>query len=1441
MFERIIDFSVKNKFIIALMMVGLTGFGIYSMQQIPIDAVPDITNNQVQVVTVSSSLAPQEVEKFITYPVEISMANIPNVTEIRSISRYGLSVVTIVFEEDVPIMRARQYVGEQISLAADEIPEGLGVPELMPITTGLGEIYQYVLEVEKGYEDQYDAMELRSIQDWIVKRQLSGISGIVEVSSFGGYLKQYEIAVEPDRLKSLDLTIADVFTALETNNQNSGGSYIEKNSHAYYIRAEGLISRIQDIENIVVSVHNGVPVLVKHVAEVQFGNAKRYGAMTRNGEGEAVGGITLMFKGANSSEAITNVHERIAQVQNSLPEGVKILPYLDRSDLVSRAIRTVRNNLLEGGLIVIFVLVLLLGNFRAGLIVASVIPFSMLFAFIMMRAFGVSANLMSLGALDFGIVVDGAVIIVESVLHVVYTSYLGKKLSQSEMDEVVSRSAGKIFKSAAFGVLIIIVVFVPIMTLTGIEGKMFRPMAQTVSFAVLGALLLSLTYVPMMAALVLKKDIKATKNVSDKIIGFLRKIYLPAIEAATTHKKTVVAAAFGLFAISAISFTQLGGEFIPTLEEGDLAMQMTIQPGSSLEESVNTATKAERILLDNFPEVKQVVSKIGTAEVPTDPMAIEDGDIMIIMKPKAEWVTTQSREEMVALMKEKLEVVAGASFDFTQPIQLRFNELISGVKTDIAVKIFGEDMDELFAKANEAADIINGIEGAADIKVEQVDGLPQLMIRYDRQKIAQYGLNIQDLNTIIRAAYAGETAGVIFEGERKFDMVVRLAQDYRQNVNLDQLFVDNSYGEQMPVSQVAHVDYEEGPMQISREDTKRRVTIGINVRNRDVESLVEDIQQRLDSQLSLLPGYYITYGGDFENLQAAKSRLSIAVPIALALILILLYFTFGSIKYAALIFTAVPLSAIGGIAALWIRDMPFSISAGVGFIALFGVAVLNGIVLISYFNQLREEGMTDLKEVVIQGGLARLRPVIMTASVASLGFLPMALSTTAGAEVQKPLATVVIGGLITATLLTLLVLPVLYMLFNSPISGKISPNAAMLILFLTVPALVQGQDQPEPVPLSLDKAVEMALENHPEVQNARLEVIKAEKMRGGILDLPETEVIYQYGQINSELRDPMLQINQPLGSVLTHIKRANVVNQQVAREEAGLEVSKRSIEREVQSAYYLWMYEHGILRQRQREFDLYASFSQKVNLRYETGESDMLEKTLADAQYANAANAVRKQEDQVQISEKRLKQLLFDNSLGDIRPASDSLTRISTDPRAIIENSDQLLLEAQKREVGLRQAQTGLEKSRFFPGLSVGYFRQNITDSELNLNGLQGWQVGISFPLWFLPQKSRINQARIQEEQAGNSLDYLQYQLNQEMEKLLLQLEQAEKQLDYYQQTALPQSDIIFRTADLQLEQGEIDYFRYLQSVSAAIRIRMDYLASLNDYNQTMIQISYYR
>lgn len=1027
MLDALIDFSVRQKFVVLLLTAAMALAGLYSLSQLAIDAVPDITNNQVQVVTVSQTLATQEVEQFVTYPVELAMANLQGVSEIRSVSRYGLSVVTIVFHDDIPILQARQLVSEKLQTLSGQIPADMGRPELMPITTGLGEIYQYTIDILPGYEGRYTAMDLRTVQDWIVKRQLAGIPGVVEISSFGGFLKQYEVAIRPEVLRNYDLTIQEVFDALATSNRNTGGSYIEKDAYAYYVRAEGLLKSVDEIRAVVVHTVNGVPLRIGDIAEVRMGYAPRFGAMTKDGKGEAVGGIVLMLKGANASQVADLVKTRMAIVQKSLPEGLRVVPYLDRSDLVGRVIRTVGTNLVEGGLIVIFVLVLLLGNWRAGLVVASVIPLAMLFAVTLMHIFGVSANLMSLGAIDFGLVVDGAVIIVEAIIHRLHLQYPGLRIGQAQMDDAVSDSAKRIRQSAAFGEIIIMIVYLPILTLIGIEGKMFKPMALTVSFAIFGALILSLTYVPMMSAFMLSRQIHTGQTFADRIMGRLQRLYDPLIRLALRRRTAVVTSAVAMFGGSLWLFGYLGAVFVPNLEEGDLAMQMSIPPGASLQQTVHTATRAEQILLKNFPEVRFVVSKIGTAEVPTDPMAVEDADVMIVLKPKDQWTSADNREALADLMKQKLSAVLGASFEFTQPIQLRFNELMTGSKADIALKIYGEDLNVLFDKANEAAELIRAVPGAADIKVQQIEGLPQLIVRYDRSAMARYGLTISELNTAIRAAMAGESAGLIYEGVKKFDLVVRLDPEKRKDLQaIEQLYVKTPAGAQIPLSEVARISIENGPMLIPRENTQRLITVGINVRNRDVKSLVQEIQGRLDRGLRLPSGYFIHYGGQFEHLEAASARLMIAVPGALALIFVLLYFTFGSVRQSLLIFSAIPLSAIGGVLALWLRGMPFSISAGVGFIALFGVAVLNGIVMIGYLNQLKREGWQDVQARVLEGTAVRLRPVIMTAAVASLGFLPMALSTGSGAEVQQPLATVVIGGLVSATCLTLIVLPVLY-------------------------------------------------------------------------------------------------------------------------------------------------------------------------------------------------------------------------------------------------------------------------------------------------------------------------------------------------------------------------------------------------------------------------------
>jgi cobalt-zinc-cadmium resistance protein CzcA len=1468
MFERIIAFSIKYKSIVAFLVAVMVGLGIWSMTKIPIDAVPDITNNQVQVVTISPSLSPQEVEKFITYPLEVTMANIKDVIEIRSISRYGLSVVTIVFRDRVPILDARQLVNEQIGMARMDIPQELGTPQMLPITTGLGEVFQYTLKVEKGYKGRYDAMELRTIQDWIVKRQLSGIPGIVEISSFGGFLKQYEICVDPVLLQSFGLTITDVHEAVARNNQNTGGSYVEKGPYAFYIRADGLLAGFSDMEEIVVKNVDGMPVLLGQVASLRYGHAPRFGAMTANGEGEAVGGITLMLKGANSSEVIRQVKERIKRVQKILPEGIRIVPYLDRAELVSKTIHTVSENLIIGGLLVIFVLVLLLGNLRSGLIVASVIPLSLLFSFIMMNLFGVSANLMSLGAIDFGIVIDGAVIIVESIMHQLYKKYRNKYFTRDEMDDAITSSATSIYKSAGFGVIIILIVFVPIMTLNGIEGKTFKPMAQTFSFAILGAFLLSLTYVPMMAALIMKRNIIWRETLSDKIIKFLKLSYHPVLRLSLRFRLPILLTTLVVVVFSAIIYTRLGGEFLPTLEEGDLAMQMTIPPGSSLSQSIRQSTRAEKILLDNFPEVEQVISKIGTAEVPTDPMAVEDADVMIILKDKKEWVSAETREELIGKMKEKLSVITAATFEFTQPIQLRFNELMTGVKTDIAVKIYGEDIDELYREANQAALLIRDLEGASDVRVEQISGLPQYVIRYDRQKVARYGVNIEELNTIVRTAFAGEVAGVVFEGERRFDLVVRLDSTYRKEMDLTSIFARSSQGDPVPLSELASMQYVEGPLQISRDDTKRRVTIGINVRNRDVKSLVAEINQVLSQNLVLKPGYYITYGGQFENFENALRRLKVAVPIALILILILLFFTFNSVKYALLIFTAVPLSAVGGVLALWVRGMPFSISAGVGFIALFGVAVLNGIVLISYYNDLRNEGVRNIKYIIIKGACTRLRPVLITAVTDILGFLPMAISVSAGAEVQRPLATVVIGGLITSTMLTLIILPILYGMINpqSPTalaaSMKPSPDSPLspgrkksrrknrinLFLLAALPAFTmmmllpqQGKaqvnagsatNQADTLVISLEDAIALAGENNLVLKNAELELERAQAGKQSVVDMNPAEFRYTYGQINTRLDDRYLSLEQNFGSILTHVQRSGYVKQQIETSQSNYLLTRAELDRRVKALYQYWLYHYNLMNLTSSEYNFYSKLVTIANSQYENGETSLLEKSLMETRFAGVQNKLKESERLFLETGTYLQQVLQVNSV--LVPGDSMLTRLPL-PSCPDVRENTLIAQYYDDLYHLELANVKLEKSKFFPGLSAMYFNQTIDQAV----GFSGFQVGMSFPLWFLPQEGRIKQARLQSEIAWNEMQIQVQKRDRSVENLLEKLRSYQEQLDYYEGTALESSRTLIHAATLQLEQQGIEYFEFIGSISVALDIQREYLNQLNQYNQSAIELEY--
>lgn len=1061
MFQKLITYSIRHKLVIGVLSIVLAIWGVWSLVHLPFDSTPDITDNQVQVITQAPSLGAQEVEQYVTTPVEMALANIPRIQERRSISRSGLSVITLVFDDAADIYWARSQVSQVVEQLEKELPKNTET-EMGPIATGLGEIYHYTIRAKEGYEHKYSLTQLRTMQDWIVRKQLSGTPGVAEVSGWGGYVKQYEVAINTDQLNASGVSVSEVFDALQRNNANTGGSYIEENSNQYYIRGIGVVKNLEDVANITVKTVDGTPVKVGDVAKVQLGHATRFGAVTRNGEGEVVAGIAIMLKGENFQEVIKNVKERINQIQKSLPEGVVIEPFIDRTNLVDRVEGTIARNLIEGGLIVIFVLVIFLGNWRAGLVVASVIPLSMLFAFGMMKTFGIDGNLMSLGAIDFGMIVDSAVIIVEAVVTHINTGHFSQPevraaylaqcqnggaaipfaLTQKQMDEEVHFSASRIRQSAAFGEIIIMIVYIPLMTLVGIEGKMFRPMALTVFFAILGAFILSLTYVPMASSLMLSRKVHTRKTFSDRVIEKLQAWYRPVLDWVLARNKDVITGAVALFCVSVVGFKYLGGEFIPSLEEGDFAVEMSMSQGTSLSQMVESCSKAEKLLKKEYPEIKQVVSRIGSAEIPTDPMPVERADIMIALKPKAEWTSAKTTPELMEKMEETLRAIPGLEAEISQPIQMRNNELLTGIKQDVAIKIFGDDLDVLTLQAGKVKKMIEDVPGVSGIFVEEVAGLPQIQVKYNHEKMAAYGVSVDDISEILETTFAGAVAGSLYEGDKKFDVVLRMDPSQRNVETLEQLSIPLKDGTDIPLSQVADIDYSPAPAQVSHEDGARRIYVGFNVKGRDVQSTVEDIQEILDEKLKLPDGYYYNYGGEFENLQSATNRLMVVIPIALVIILLLLYATVKNVRESLFVFSAIPLAAIGGVWALWIRGMPFSISAGVGFIALFGVAVLNGIVLIGQMNQMQREektadklsassGVTELiHHRIIESCMVRLRPVLMTALVASMGFLPMALSQGDGAEVQRPLATVVIGGLITSTLLTLLVLPAIYKTFT---------------------------------------------------------------------------------------------------------------------------------------------------------------------------------------------------------------------------------------------------------------------------------------------------------------------------------------------------------------------------------------------------------------------------
>ncbi|WP_310991184.1 MULTISPECIES: CusA/CzcA family heavy metal efflux RND transporter [Flavobacteriaceae] len=1442
MLERIIQYSIHHKLIVLLFTAGIVGFGLYSLSNIPIGAVPDVTNNQVQVITTSRNLATEDVEKFLTYPVELEMANLPGVKEIRSVSKFGLSVVTVVFDDDMGTYLPRQLIAEKIKSAEEKIPAGFGKPFMGPVSTGLGEIYQYVIDVDAKHKDQYSLSDVRTIQDWVVKRQLSGIPGVVEVNTWGGYLKTYEVAVNPERLRAMDVSIFDVFTALEKNNSVAGGGYIEKINESYFIRGEGLVSSIEDVEDIVVINKGEVPVYVRDIATVGFGHANRFGAITGNGEGEKVLGQVMMLKNANSNAVIEAVKQRVSEIQASLPPGISINPFLERSELIGKTTFTIAENLILGCLIVIFVVVLLLGNWRSGLIVASVIPLCLLFALSLMYIFGVDANLMSLGAIDFGIIIDGAVIIVEFIAFRI-TSQRAKLLAlpknerQGLIDAITYQGSTKMMNSAVFGQLIIIIVFIPILSLVGVEGKMFRPMALVFCFALIGAMILCFTYIPVMASMFIKPTNTEKKTISSRLIAFLEDKYQPTIALALRKKKLVLSMAVGLLILTGFLFTRMGGEFVPTLDEGDFVIQPVLKTGMSLSKTIEATTKIEKILKD-FPEVEQAVSRIGAAEVPTDPMSMEESDVIIKLKPKGEWTSAESKDELADKFKEALSnEIAGVDFEFTQPIEMRFNELITGVRADLAIKVFGEDLDVLYRKALEIEKAIQNVEGAADISVEKTAGLPQMSVKYDRQKIAKYGMNIEDLNKVITMGFAGMPAGTVFEGEKQFDLMIRFDDSHRKDIeNIETASIALPNGTKLPLSEFATIKYTKGPAKISRDNTKRRIVVGVNVRNRDLESVVKDVQAIIERDVKIPTGYSISYGGQFENLRTATARLKVAVPIALILIFVLLYFAFDSVKEALMIYSAIPLSAIGGVMLLYIRDLPFSISAGVGFIALFGIAVLNGIVLIEEFKELKAHGVNNINKRILMGTKNRLRPVLLTAAAAALGFLPMAISTSAGAEVQRPLATVVVGGLITATILTLVVLPILYALFDRKghhpkKKTKVNLKALSIMLLLFLPIFVQAQQNP----LSAEETVELAIENNKGLQAGVKRINQSEQLVGSAFNLDKTQVSYGYDQSNiaeNGLPLKVFGVSQSLQFPTIYGAQRKVEKQKAALTTQQYQLNKRLLTKEVYIAYYNVVYNNSLVKQYTYLDSLYGQFAMAAKKRYDVGETNLLEKLTAETKQKEINIALTQARADVSKAYTMLNQWV----------QSDSLLTVSEEalPRLVLEEftiTNHPGIAYYNSAESLAKSSLSLERQKLLPDLQFSVFQG--TNNGVNARNYNGFQIGVAIPLWFGANKSKINAAKTETLIVANEFENYKIQLQSKYDALLSDLKKYQETVDYYENTGKNLSKELTTTASKAFQNGEIDFLQYVQLLESAKNIEINYLQNLNKYNSTVLELNY--
>ncbi len=1441
MLQGIIDLSLRNKFI-ALSLVLLMGVGgVMSLRQLPINSLPDVTPIQVLVITKAGRYSPYDVERFVSFPIETTMNGLPNVEEVRSISHFGLSAVTVEFEEGTDIYFARQMVSQRVQSVAGELPAGVSTPQLGPISTALGEIYQYVV---RG--PGYSLIELREIQDWLIAPQLKTVQGVTEINSFGGFVKQYEVTVKPGKLREFGIGIGDIMDAIAENNRVSGGNFLEHNREQYIIRGLGLIRETRDIANVIVANRGNRPVFVRDIAEVNIGRQLRQGAVTQDGNGEVVTGIVMMLRGGNGREVIQHIEAKIEEVNQGLPEGVYIEKFYDQSDLVQRTTSTVRTNLIEGGFFVIAVLLLLLGEIRGAIIVASVIPLSMLFAFIGMREFGLAANLMSLGAIDFGMVVDGSVVMIENIVHRMQDEE-GKRPRLAVIRDAAREVARPIF----FGVLIILMVYVPIVTFRGMEGILFRPMAITVATAVFGSLLLALVYVPAMAAIVFRKGVRVHRNY---IMEWLRPRYRRFLEKSLELRVTIVSVALLIFGVSLVLMTRLGTEFLPELDEGSILIEQVRMPSVTLQESIENANWLAGELIDRIPEVQTVVPKTGRSDLANDWMGVHQTDIWVILKPEDHWRRGMTKERIIEEIRPYLTTEPGLSYNFTQPIAMRVDELTSGVKSDIAVILYGEELSQLNDIGDRITQLLPDLEGTGNYYLEQSIGQPYLNIEIDRDALAAYGLNVNEVQWVIEAGIGGAVTSEVYEGQRRFDIVVRYPDDIRSSFrDIMEVPVHLPSGGFIPLNRVADIHMEEGPREIARENGWRRVIVGINLSGIDIGSYVSNLRQTISDNLDIPPGVFIEYGGAFEEQQRAMRHLYVVVPLALFIIIGLLYVMFGQMRYALLILLNLPFALSGGVFLLWIRGLYLSVSASIGFVALFGVAVLNGIVLVSHINALRLAG-TPLREATITGASDRLRPVLMTALVASLGFIPMAFNTGPGSEVQRPLATVVIGGLITATLLTLLVLPTVYNWIeqntristdetwaaNDAADGLKQKSTILLLLALITPAAYGQPVAEDPRSLGVYEAIELAHQQNPALNSLREQIrMKRGQQKTSYGIHPPTLGYFREGINNGVFTEQRWTVSQTIDFPLTSYFRVKQVHTEREALIQRLEAETRTVTGRVKKAYTELLYTQELVHLREQEVHLSEDLVEAARVRVEVGEASELELMKAEIQLAEAQSSLEDAQRQIDNARYALFNIVgmdpddqsYDVSFPDTLvyidapiDQDDVLSRIPQQP------------ELQSATTRVNAAQWGLKQARssILPAIQVDVYPQ---DFGAGFDSY-GFQVGVRLPLWVVPNyRGAVQMARADMQSQSWRKQAVFLDLKKQVEQAWHSYETSRLTIERYTDTIRSRaSELLARTQE-GYRIGELDLLTLLDTQRTYLASELRYYDALKNYYDQLIDL----